>query len=110
MGNRLYLTASVFAAFGAVLHFAALPFGAPLSAGLLGGLIWAALAFGLFREWRLAAYVTFLTSLFGISAAMTLAVGGPPGPVAWLFAAIVVVDVLIALTLIRLLWSAPARP
>ncbi|MBL4628875.1 MAG: hypothetical protein JKY00_12735 [Roseicyclus sp.] len=109
--DRRYLAAATFAGIGAALHLIALAlsgFADNYVASLLGGAIWFALAFGLLRGWRSIAYLTFLMALFGISAALSIVMVTPSGPVQWAWISIMVADGLVAFTLFALLWRPPA--
>lgn len=108
---RRYLPAATFAALSAALHLIALllsGFAANLGPAILGALIWAALAYGLSRGSRMVAYVAFLMALIGISAALSVVMTTPAGPVQWVWISIMAADALVAVTLFALLWR--ARP
>lgn len=108
--DRRYLPPATFAALSAILHVIALllsGFTANVGPSVVGALIWVTLAFGLLREVRTVAYLAFLMALVGISAALSIAMGTPTGPVQWTWIAIIVADALVAVTLFLLLWRAP---
>ena len=109
--DRRYLPPATFAALSAILHVIALllsGFSTNLGPSIVGAVIWAALAFGLFREVRVIAYLAFLMALVGISAALGIAMGAASGPVQWTWVAIVGADALVAVTLFTLLWHTPS--
>ncbi|ABD57087.1 hypothetical protein [Jannaschia sp. CCS1] len=105
--DRRYRPPAAFAATSAVLHVAALllsGFAANPGPSVVGALIWTALAYGLFNGSRATAYLAFLVALAGISVALSIAMGAISTPVQWTWAAIVVADAFVAVTLFMLLW------
>lgn len=109
--DRRYLPPTAFAALSAILYVIALPlsgFSTDLGPSVVGSVIWAALALGLFRESRTVAYLAFLMALVGISAALGIAMGTPAGPVQWIWIAIVGADTMVAATVFLLLWRSPS--
>ena len=103
--DRRYLPPATFAAVSAALHLIALPVSGPLLPAALGAMIWAALAYGLFRAFRAVAYLAFLMGLFGIIAALSIAMGLPVGLGQWIWFTILAADGLVAVTLFFLLWT-----
>lgn len=104
--DRRYLSATGLAALSAVLHVIALPLGgfeASLGLAIIGAAIWAALALGLWQGFRFMAYLAFVMALIGISGALSVVVTSL-GLEQGVWSAILVTDVLIALTLFILLW------
>lgn len=63
-----------------------------------------ALGLGLLKEWRMAAYLAFLATIFGISASLGGALGSA-GLVAGLFWLILTVELVGAIILFGLLWA-----
>lgn len=108
-----YRVGATFVGVSALLHLIARVFGgaAPVSLALFAiGLVYVAMAYGLFQGWRWLAYLTFLVMMGGSIAALTQiwALGPVPG---WIYAGIVGANWLAVLALFVPLWrSRPTVP
>ena len=101
--------AATFAGLSGVLHVAA-----PVLSGFASeawivvpfGVIYLILAYGLTMGWRWLAWLAFFWSFAGIAGAISQiwSIGGVP---AWLFQAILAVNVLLVMGLFARLWRAP---
>lgn len=108
MTQRHYLSAATFAGVSAVLHLIALPVGGFVTAlvpAILGAAIWAPVAWGLLGQRRLVAWLGFLLALMGSCGALWITLGAAPGLNTWLWGSILVADLLIAVSLFRVLWA-----
>lgn len=110
MTRRHYLSAATFAGLSAALHLVALPaggFSTALVPATLGTAIWALVAWGLMNRLRPFAWPGFLLALMGSCGALWITLGMEPGILLALWGSILVADLLIALSLFRILWTPP---
>jgi len=101
-----YRTGALFVLISAALHFLAPTISQLSSDGMLllpFGILYGAMAWGLMRNWRWLAYVSFLTMLIGTSAALTGIWAASPVP-SWVYLGIVIANFLAALSLFVALW------
>ena len=101
-----------FVALSGVLHIAApvLSGFSSFGLGLAGlGVVYLAMAYGLFQNMRWVGYIAFLVMFIGLSAALSNIWSAGPVP-GWLFIAIAVANIGAVVTLFIALWRARPEP
>lgn len=105
--------AGVLAFLSAALHLIGIPLGgyaqglAPL---ITGTIAWIALALGVLQGSRGMAWAAFAMALFGIVYSAATSAALPPSALQWVWTAILITDIAIALCLAVTLWRSAPQP